>query len=43
MVLRSGVLTTLDFNEVDVTYKSAKIVRLVLFGEGKSADGWGRC
>ena len=39
LVLRSSVLTVLNFDEVDVTLENAEISGLVLFGEGGSANG----
>ena len=39
LVLRSGALTVLDLDEVDVTLKNAEIFGSVLFGQGESADG----
>jgi hypothetical protein len=41
--LRSSILTTFDLSEVDVTLKKSEIFRLVLSGEGGSADGWQCC
>ena len=41
LILRSSVLTVLDFNEVDVTLKYAGIVLSVLSGEeGGTTGGW---
>ena len=42
LVLRSGVLTILDLNEVDVTPSFAEVFRSVLSGVGGSTGGW-RC
>ena len=41
--LRSGVLTILDLNEVDVTPSFAKVFRSVLSGVGGSTGGWRCC
>jgi len=43
LVLRSSVLTILDFKKVDIVLKNAKIFSSVLSGEGGSADGWRCC
>ena len=43
LVLRSGVLTTLDLDEVDVTPNFAEIFRSVLSGVGGSTGGWRCC
>jgi hypothetical protein len=43
LILRSGVLTVLDLNKVDVTLRFAKISRSVLSGVGGSAGGWLYC
>jgi hypothetical protein len=44
LVLKYSVLTIIvDLNEVDITLKSAKTFRLVLSGEGGSAEGWRCC
>ena len=43
LVLRSSVLTVLDFNEVSVTLENVEIFVLVLSGEGGSANGWRCC
>ena len=43
LVLRSGVLTVLDLNEVDVTPKFAEVFRSVLSGVGGSTGGWRCC
>ena len=46
LILRSCVLTVLDLNEVDVTWKYAEIFELVLSlegGSGESANGWRCC
>jgi len=42
LVLRSGVLTVLDLDEVDVPPSFVEVLRSVLSGVGKSANGW-RC
>ena len=42
LVLRSGVLTVLDLDEVDVTPSVAEAFRSVLSGVGGSTSGW-RC
>jgi len=42
LVLRSGVLTVLDLNEVDVAPSVVEVFRSVLSGVGGSAGGW-RC
>ena len=39
LVLRSGVLTVLDLDEVDVTPRFAKVFGSVLSGVGGSAGG----
>ena len=43
LVLRSGVLTILDLDEVDVTPSFAEVFRSVLSGVGGSTGGWGCC
>jgi len=43
LVLRSGVLTVLDLNEVDVALSFAEVFRSVLSGVGGSAGGWRCC
>ena len=43
LVLRSGVLTVLDLDEVDVTPKFAEVFGSVLSGVGGSAGGWRCC
>jgi hypothetical protein len=43
LVLRSGVLTILDLNEVDVTPSFAEVFRSVLSGVGGSTGGWRCC
>ena len=43
LVLRSGVLTVLDFDEVDVTPMFAEVLRSVLSGVGGSTGGWRCC
>ena len=43
LILRSGVLTVLDLNKVDVTLGFAEISRSVLSGVGGSAGGWLYC
>ena len=43
LVLRSGVLTVLDLNKVDVTPRFAEVFRLVLSGVGGSTEGWRCC
>ena len=40
LVLRSGVLTVLDPNEVDVMPRFAEVFRSVLSGVGGSTGGW---
>ena len=42
LVLRSGVITILDLNEVDVTPSLVDVFRSVLSGVGGSTGGW-RC
>jgi hypothetical protein len=43
LVLRSGVLTVLDLDEVDVTPRFAEVFGSVLSGVGGSAGGWRCC
>jgi hypothetical protein len=43
LVLRSGALTILDLNEVDVTPSFAEIFWLMLSGVGDSTGGWRCC
>ena len=43
LVLRSGVLTILDIDGVDVTPRFAEVFRSVLFGVGGSTGGWQCC
>ena len=43
LVLRSGVLTILDLDEVDVTPRFAEVFRSVLSGVGGSIGGWQCC
>ena len=43
LVLRSGVLTVLDLNKVDVTPRFAEVFRSVLYGVGGSTGGWRCC
>ena len=40
LVLRSGVFTKLDLDEVDVTPRFAEVFRLVLYVVGGSTGGW---
>ena len=40
LVLRSGVLTVLDLDKVDVTPRFAEVFRSVLSGVGGSTGGW---
>ena len=40
LVLRSGVFTLLDIDEVDVTPRFAEVFRSMLSGVGGSAGGW---
>ena len=42
LVLRSGIPTKLDLDEVDVTPSFAEVFRSVLSGVGGSTGGW-RC
>jgi hypothetical protein len=43
LVLRSGVLTILDLDEVDVTPSFAEVFRSMLSGVGGSTGGWRCC
>ena len=43
LVLRSGVLTILDFDEVGVTPSLVEVVRSMLSGVGGSTGGWRCC
>ena len=43
LVLRSGVLTVLDLDEVDVTPSFVEVLRSVLSGVGDSIGGWRCC
>jgi hypothetical protein len=43
LVLRSGVLTILDLDKVDVTPSFAEVFRSVLSGVGGSTGGWRCC
>ena len=43
LVLRSGVLTILDLDELDVTPSLVEVFRSVLSGVGGSTGGWRRC
>jgi len=43
LVLRSGVLTALDLNEVDVTPSFVDVFRSVLSGVGGCTSGWRCC
>ena len=43
LVLRSGVLTVLDLDEVDVTPSFVEVLRSVLSGVGGSTGGWRCC
>jgi hypothetical protein len=43
LVLRSGVVTILDLDEVDVTPRFAEVFGSVLSGVGGSAGGWQCC
>ena len=43
LVLRSGVLTVLDLDKVDVTPRFAEVFKSVLSGNGGSAGGWRCC
>ena len=43
LVLRSGVFTILDLDEVDVTPRFAEVFRSMLSGVGGSTGGWRCC
>ena len=43
LVLRSGVLTVLDLDEVDVVPSFVEVLRSVLSGVGGSTGGWRCC
>ena len=43
LVLRSGVLTVLDLDEVDVAPSFVEVLRSVLSGVGGSTGGWRCC
>ena len=43
LVLRSGVLTILDLDELDVTPSLVEVFRSVLSGVGGSTGGWRCC
>jgi len=43
LVMRSGVFTILDVNEMDVTPRFAEVFRSVLSGIGGSIGGWQCC
>jgi len=43
LVLRSGVLTVLDLDKVDVTPRFAEVFKSVLPGAGGSTGGWRCC
>ena len=43
LVLRSGVLTALNHDKVDVTPRFAEVFRSVLSGVGGSTGGWWCC
>ena len=43
LVLRSGVLTVLDLDEVDATPRFAEVFGSVLSGVGGSTGGWRCC
>jgi hypothetical protein len=43
LVLRSGVLTVLDLNEVDAASSFVEVFRLVLSGVGGCTSGWRCC
>jgi hypothetical protein len=43
LVLRSGVLTVLDLDKVDVTQRFAEVFWSVLYGVGGSTGGWRCC
>ena len=41
--MKSGVLTVLDLDEVDVTPSFVEVFRSVLSGDGGSTGGWQCC
>ena len=43
LVLRSGILTVLDLDKVDVTPRFAEVLGSVLYGAGGSTGGWRCC
>ena len=43
LILRSGVFTILDLDEVDVMPRFAEVFRSVLSGVGGSTGGWRCC
>jgi hypothetical protein len=43
LVLRSGILTVIDLDKVDVTPRFAEVFRSVLSGVGGSTGGWRCC
>jgi len=43
LVMRSGVLTVLDLDKVDVTPMFAEVFRSMLSGVGGSTGGWRCC
>jgi hypothetical protein len=43
LVLRSGVFTLLDIDEVDVTPRFAEVFRSMLSGVGGFTGGWRCC
>ena len=43
LVLRSGIITVLDLDAVDVTLRFAEVFRSVLSGVGGSTGGWRCC
>ena len=43
LVLRSGVFTVLNLDEVDVTLRFAEVFKSVLSGVGGSTGGWRCC
>jgi hypothetical protein len=43
LVLRSGIITVLDLDAVDVTPRFAEVFWLVLSGVGGSTGGWRCC
>ena len=43
LVLRSGVFTVLNLDEVDVTLSSTEVFMSVLSGVGGSTGGWRCC